>query len=101
VDGGGYCPAHAHLAQQGERQQTPAQRRFYNSGFWKRLRAVVRAQEPLCRLCLDAGRATPTQLVDHIDGDWRNNDRSNLRGLCLECHTALSAHQHSAKSRRG
>lgn len=24
--------------------------------------------------------------IDHIDGDWRNNDRSNLRALCPTCH---------------
>ncbi|WP_328925913.1 HNH endonuclease signature motif containing protein [Streptomyces sp. NBC_00190] len=24
--------------------------------------------------------------VDHIDGDWRNNQRENLRLLCPNCH---------------
>lgn len=25
--------------------------------------------------------------VDHIDGDWTNNELSNLRFLCLNCHS--------------
>jgi len=24
--------------------------------------------------------------LDHIDGDWRNNDPSNLQTLCCNCH---------------
>ena len=25
--------------------------------------------------------------IDHIDGDYHNNDRTNLRYLCPNCHT--------------
>ena len=36
-------------------------------------------------------------LLDHIDGDWRNNDRSNLRLLCPNCHSLTPTYK--AKNR--
>lgn len=35
------------------------------------------------------GQAVTLQ-VDHIDGDWYNNERDNLRFLCPNCHTQTS-----------
>jgi hypothetical protein len=29
----------------------------------------------------------PILAVDHIDGDWTNNFKSNLQVLCYNCHT--------------
>lgn len=29
----------------------------------------------------------PILCIDHIDGNWRNNARPNLRVLCFNCHT--------------
>lgn len=31
------------------------------------------------------GKVTLT--VDHVDGDWLNNKRENLKVLCYNCHT--------------
>jgi 5-methylcytosine-specific restriction enzyme A len=94
----GHCDAHQEGAEpQGRRPKDPEQQRFYNSTRWKRLRAGVRAEEPLCRLCLQIERVAPTEIIDHIDGNWRNNERSNLRGLCRPCNDRITGQQHRHK----
>lgn len=55
-------------------------------------RAQVRAEEPLCRLCLKQGRTSATTIVDHIKPlAWGGSDeRSNKQGLCKPCHDEKS-----------
>jgi 5-methylcytosine-specific restriction enzyme A len=64
--------------------------RLYDLREWKRVRAEHLTREPLCVLCLAAGRKTPGHHVDHITpisqgGEWF--DSSNLQSLCHECHS--------------
>lgn len=49
-----------------------------------RLREVVLIEEPVCAICL----RQPSQQVDHIVPLCKGGDdsRSNLQGLCIECH---------------
>lgn len=61
-----------------------------NSAQWKRIRAQVLADEPLCRECAKAGRITAGHHVDHIDGDTFRNERCNLQPLCAPCHARLT-----------
>lgn len=92
----GRCPAHL-VKQEARREREPEQRAFYNSTAWKKLRALVRAQEPWCRICT----VNPTTNVDHIDGEWRHNERENLRGLCTSCERSRTGRQHRARSGQG
>jgi len=54
-----------------------------------------------CTLCQISAewRGAPLVLqVDHIDGDWRNNDPGNLRFLCPNCHSQTPNYYRSKKS---
>ena len=58
---------------------------------------MVLAEEPLCRLCLEPGLIVASREVDHIIAIAKRPDlrlvRSNLRGLCKACHSAITAEQ--------
>lgn len=58
-----------------------------DSAAWRRLRASVLADEPLCRHCYRLGRVTPATDVDHANNDPSDNSRENLQALCHECHS--------------
>jgi 5-methylcytosine-specific restriction enzyme A len=80
----GYCPTHR-TGQHGNSRE-----RGYDTA-WDKLRKVVRAEEPLCRMCLAVGMIEATRQVDHIVpfrglDDPLRLDRSNLQGLCATCH---------------
>jgi 5-methylcytosine-specific restriction protein A len=62
-----------------------------NSAAWRALRAQVLFDEPLCRECQRQGVVTPASVVDHVDGDSHNNERSNLAPTCASCHSLLTA----------
>lgn len=89
---GGKCAEH-HTP----RKRDPAQTRFYGSSHWKDLRARVRREEPTCALCGTA----PSEVVDHVDADWRNNARTNLRALCKPCNASHTGRQHRRKQDDG
>lgn len=68
---------------------------------WRKIRAVVLAEEPLCRFCSEQGYVVSAEEVDHIDGNSRNNDRANLRPLCRGCHSARTARDQGFARGRG
>ncbi|MFI5765780.1 HNH endonuclease signature motif containing protein [Streptomyces sp. NPDC051563] len=37
--------------------------------------------------------------VDHVDGDWRNNQRENLRLVCPNCHSTTDTYRGRGKRR--
>lgn len=58
-----------------------------NGAAWRRLRALVLAEQPLCRDCDREGRLVVATEVDHQDNDPSNNSRDNLVGLCKPHHS--------------
>jgi len=84
----GRCPTHA---RQYERQRPNADiRAWYHTSRWRRLRAIVLREQPLCVQCQAEHHVRAATEVDHITphhGDvvlfW---SRSNLQGLCSTCH---------------
>lgn len=70
--------------------------KYYQCKGWDMLRNQVRIEEPLCQICLQEGRVTPTTEIHHIAPFGRGFtqkerfemllDRNNVIGLCSECH---------------
>lgn len=65
---------------------------LYKLHRWRKLRAAVLRQQPLCVLCTAEGRTALAQVVDHkvphkgsMDLFW---DRDNLQPLCYTCHNS-------------
>ena len=58
-----------------------------NSTTWRKLRSAQLIRQPLCEDCSKEGRVTPANTVDHINGNTYNNSYTNLRSLCVRCHT--------------
>lgn len=56
-----------------------------------------------CRMCgiepRWQGHPLPLE-VDHVDGDWRNNQPENLRLLCPNCHSSTDTYRGRAMRRR-
>ena len=65
-------------------------KKLYATKEWQSLRAHKLRADPLCRYCLDAGIATPAEVVDHIEPHKGNTrlfyDGSNLQSLCKKHH---------------
>ena len=64
-------------------------KRFYASTRWRRLRAAILAESPLCSRC-PPDRPTPAVEVHHREprdvAPERELDPENLEGLCSPCH---------------
>jgi 5-methylcytosine-specific restriction protein A len=93
-----FCPAHQQQHRQAsEERRTPRlQAGFYSSKEWRRMRAIVLRDEPLCA----CGQSSDT--VDHIIDRRKRPDlaleRSNLKGMCSGCHSRKTATDHRFKS---
>ena len=76
----------------------PEIHRWYTSASWLRRRSHQLRVEPLCRICLEAGRVTPATVADHVvphRGDYNVFRLGALRNLCKPCHDGLDAKNRS------
>lgn len=70
--------------------------KIYNTPQWKNLRKIKLMNNPVCEMCLNEGKVTPTQEIHHIRPILTGQDESemmdiaydynNLISLCKECH---------------
>lgn len=87
----GYCPKHPRKAW-ATNEGKSRQERGYGAA-WQRIRkAVLIRDNYLCAVCMDSGRLTPAQEVDHIKpkAAGGTNNMDNLRAICTRCHRAKS-----------
>jgi hypothetical protein len=71
-------------------------RRWYKTARWQKRRAAQLAVEPLCAICLLAGRVTAATVADHVKphrGDPVKFWEGELQSLCDEapwrCHSSV------------
>lgn len=82
----GYCDVHKKDKQSYDKYRGSNTERGYGATH-RKIREVVRREEPLCRECLKTGKITPSNEMDHIDGNAWNTSRDNLEMLCASCHS--------------
>lgn len=94
-DGSAYCPHHYLTSKPTAWATSTASRhdRGYDND-WYKIAKVVRAEEPICRVC----QRNATQQVDHITPKARGgtDDRTNLQGICKACHARKTASEGKA-----
>lgn len=63
------------------------------SAAYRRLRARILRQEPLCRYCVANGRIVPASVLDHVVALSLNgtNDPGNLAPACQPCNSEKGA----------
>lgn len=66
-----------------QRQEETGRVLGLDSSAWRKLRASVLREVPICEYCQKA----LANEVDHADNDPSNNDRSNLVSACKPCHS--------------
>jgi 5-methylcytosine-specific restriction endonuclease McrA len=70
-----------------------ADKNFYSSARWRRLRAAYLAEHPLCEDCLTKGRTTAAAHVHHREPRKLRPDLAfewdNLKATCQPCHNAM------------
>lgn len=65
--------------------------KWYRRAHWLRLRGLVLARDPICKMC----QRSASTVADHIKahkGNWTLFcDLNNLQGLCHTCHNLKTA----------
>ena len=87
-----YCEEHKKIVDKNYNQykRDPASNKRYGRA-WKRIRDRYAMEHPLCEMCKEDGRLTPTDEVHHIlpVSQGGTHDRKNLMSLCKSCHNKI------------
>lgn len=70
-----------------QRQAETGRTLALNGAKWRKLRAYVLRESPICEHCAQRGLVEAATDVDHIDNDPTNNSMANLRSMCASCHS--------------
>lgn len=70
-----------------DKQESNGRTLALDGAAWRKLRALVLSEKPLCEHCERRGWIVQATDVDHKDNDPSNNDRDNLASLCHSCHS--------------
>jgi 5-methylcytosine-specific restriction protein A len=67
------------------------------------MRAELFREQPLCPVCLQAGRVTQATQRDHIKplAEGGTDTRDNVQALCAECHHVKSQQEAARGQQRG
>ena len=72
-------------------------RKLYKTQAWKATRRQQLQQEPLCRMCMVAGRVIAATVADHVRPHKGDRvlffDAANLQSLCAPCHDGAKQQQ--------
>lgn len=75
------------------RRKNKPWRKWYDWGSWKRARAECLKNNPVCVRCLQDGRYTIADTVNHIRphrGNWSLFiDPENHESVCKQCHDTI------------
>ncbi len=82
------------------RPEVAQRKKFYGTARWKRLRAKVLANNPICSVC-HAVAATAVDHVEHRDDNSSFWDIHNLRPICKSCNSSLSVKANTERRRNG
>ena len=77
--------------------------KLYSSYKWRKFAHKLRDERILCELCLQEGRTTECQMLDHITPINRGGSvwsLSNLMVLCNHCHAVKSAKDRWGKNKK-
>ena len=80
-----------------QRQQETGRTLALDGKAWRRLRAVILGERPLCQHCLDRGVIEPATEVDHVDNDPTDNRPEALQSLCKPCHSRKTQRDHGKR----
>ena len=85
----GFLPEHLAASHTAHRRKLVESKLFSELGHQLRKKIVVEEQDYKCSHCgLSEWMGLRITIeLDHIDGDRKNNERENLRGLCPNCHS--------------
>jgi 5-methylcytosine-specific restriction protein A len=74
-------------------QRDYADAKYYHSAAWQKLRLMKLRSDPLCEDHLARGETVPASHVDHTIARKQGGEDSlsNLRSLCVSCHSSKSA----------